>query len=309
MIDVDTFLITVYVMADDFCKERDLNTRIGPGRKASLTRSETMTLLVFAQAMPFRSERDFYRYALRHLGSYFPNLPDRTQFNRQARHVLPTLIAFWREHVQGLLATQPRLFEIVDTVGIPVRNLKRRGRGWLAGEANIGWSTHLGWFMGFRALFATTPSGIITGFGFAPASAKDQPLANTFLAARRFPNQALLSVGSYTDLYLADTGFRGNRTLHRWRLNYDALILCKPDPRDAHAWDKPMRRWFSGLRQIVESIIDRMLNWFRLAQLRSHTLQGFHIQLAAKTLAHNICIWFNLQLGRPPLAFADLIDW
>jgi hypothetical protein len=309
MIDVDTFLITVYVMADDFCKEHDLNRRVGPGRKASLTRSEVITLLVFAQVMPFRSERDFYRYALRHLWSYFPSLPHRAQFNRLARGILPNLMAFWHQHVQGLLVTQPCPYEIADTVGIPIRNIKRRGRGWLAGEANIGWSTHLGWFMGFRALFTSTPSGIITGFGFGPASAKDQPLAETLLAARWHPELGLPSAGSYADLYLMDTGFHGHKNHHHWRIDYGALILCKPNPYDALAWDKPMRRWFSGLRQIIETTIDKIINWFRLMQLRSHTLSGFHVQLAAKTLAHNICIWFNLQLGRPPLAFADLIDW
>jgi hypothetical protein len=179
----------------------------------------------------------------------------------------------------------------------------------LAGEANIGWSTHFGWFMGFRVLFTATPNGIITGFGLGPASAKDQPLAETFLAARRFPSLGLPGAGSYTDLYLMDTGFHGHKNHHHWRLDYHALVLCKPNPYDALAWDKPMRRWFSGLRQIIETTIDKILNWFRLIQLRPHTLQGFQTQLAAKTLAHNFCVWFNLQLRRPPLAFADLIDW
>jgi len=31
--------------------------------------------------------------------------------------------------------------------------------------------------------------------------------------------------------------------------------------------------------------------------------------LAAKVALHNFCIWLNRQLGRPDLAFADLIDW
>jgi hypothetical protein len=309
MTDVDTFLTTVYVMADDFCKVYDVNHKVKPGRKATLTDSEVIALLVFAQAMPFRSERDFYRYALRHLGSCFPSLPDRAQFNRLSRNVFPTLVAFWQHHVQGLLATQPHSYEIVDTVGLPIRNLKRRGRGWLAGEANIGWSTHLGWFMGFRILFTTTQNGMITSFGFGPASAKDQPLAETLLAARRFPTLGLPGAGSYADLYLMDTGFHGHKLHHHWRLDYDALILCKPNPYDAHAWDKPMRRWFSGLCQIIATTIDKILNWFRLLQLRPHTLGGFHVQVAAKSLAHNIFIGLNLQLGRPPLAFADLLDW
>jgi hypothetical protein len=31
--------------------------------------------------------------------------------------------------------------------------------------------------------------------------------------------------------------------------------------------------------------------------------------LAAKITLHNFCIWLNEQLGRPSLAFADLVDW
>jgi len=44
MIDVDTFLTTVCVMADDFCKEHNLNYQVRSGRKPSLTASEVITL-------------------------------------------------------------------------------------------------------------------------------------------------------------------------------------------------------------------------------------------------------------------------
>jgi hypothetical protein len=31
--------------------------------------------------------------------------------------------------------------------------------------------------------------------------------------------------------------------------------------------------------------------------------------VAAMATLHNFCIWVNRQLGRPDLAFADLLDW
>jgi hypothetical protein len=31
--------------------------------------------------------------------------------------------------------------------------------------------------------------------------------------------------------------------------------------------------------------------------------------LAAKLALHNFCVWLNEQLDRPPLSFADLVDW
>ena len=84
MVDTDTFLTVLYVMADDFCKCRSQPQRT-PGPKASLTRSEVVTLVIFSQWARFRSERDFYRYAASRLRPAFPTLPRRSQFNRLTR--------------------------------------------------------------------------------------------------------------------------------------------------------------------------------------------------------------------------------
>jgi hypothetical protein len=59
----------------------------------------------------------------------------------------------------------------------------------------------------------------------------------------------------------------------------------------------------------VETGHDRLLSTFRLAQDRPHLLRGLHARLAARVALHNLCLWINVQAGRPPLAFADLIDW
>jgi hypothetical protein len=65
---------------------------------------------------------------------------------------------------------------------MPVRDAKRRGAGWLAGYADIGWSNSLGWYEGFRLLTAVDPRGVITGFCFSAASSTDQQAAETFFA-------------------------------------------------------------------------------------------------------------------------------
>src|ERR671939_1257989 len=83
MLDVDTFLTTLYVMVDDFCQSQPPKRR--PGPKASLSDSEVVTLAIFARWSRFASERDFYRYASGHLRDAFPTLPERSQFNRLVR--------------------------------------------------------------------------------------------------------------------------------------------------------------------------------------------------------------------------------
>jgi hypothetical protein len=83
MVAVDTFLTTLYVMVDDFCRSQPPRRRSPPD--ASLSESELITLAIFARGSRFASERNFYRYAEAHLRGAFPTLPDRSQFNRLVR--------------------------------------------------------------------------------------------------------------------------------------------------------------------------------------------------------------------------------
>ena len=55
-------------------------------------------------------------------------------------------------------------YQALDSSAMPVRDAKRRGRGWLAGQADIGWSNSIGWYEGFSLLAAVGPTGVITGF-------------------------------------------------------------------------------------------------------------------------------------------------
>jgi Transposase DDE domain len=308
MVDVDTFLTTLYVMVDDFCKAA-LPPEHRPGPQAALGRSEVMTLALFGQWQGFGSERSFYRYAQRHLRAAFPQLPTREQFNRQMRQQHAALVAFFR-HIVQRLAAQHCVYEALDSTGVPTRDAKRRGAGWWPGLAAIGWSNRLGWYEGFHLLMAVNPVGVITGFAVGAASTKDQPLADTFFALRRSPHPRVPSVGAPAlGPYVVDKGFEGRATQARWWQTYGAQVLCPPKRNSRTPWPKALRRWLAGVRQIVETVYDKLWHTFRLDRERPHELSGFWTRLAAKITLHNFCIWLNEHLDRPRLAFTDLVDW
>jgi hypothetical protein len=73
MLEVDTFLTALYVIAEDFCQSHRPKKR--PGPTASVSESEILTLCIFARFCRFASERDFYRYAKSNLRDAFPTLP------------------------------------------------------------------------------------------------------------------------------------------------------------------------------------------------------------------------------------------
>jgi hypothetical protein len=162
----------------------------------------------------------------------------------------------------------------------------------------------------FHLLTSVAQTGVMTGFGFGPASAHDQRLMETFLAARAQPTKRWPTVGAKAQgVYLADKGFAGEKPQTAWREDFGAEVITPPHQSSRKRWPKPWRRWLASLRQVVETIYDKLLNTFRLARERPHTLTGFQARLAAKISLHNCCIWLNGTLQRVPLAFADLIDW
>lgn len=308
MVDVDTFLTTLYVMVDDFGKT-SLPVEPHPGPPAALSRSEVVTLALFGQWQGFGSERGFYRYARARLRAAFPQLPAREQYNRQVRQHHGALVAFFL-HLVARLAARQCAYEALDSSGVPTRAAKRRGAGWLPGLADIGWSNRLGWYEGFHLLLAVNPVGVITGFGFGAASTKDQPLADTFFALRHQPHPGLPSVGRPAlGPYVVDKGFEGRANQRTWWQLAQALVLCPPKQHSKRPWPKPLRRWHAGIRQIVETVYDKLHHTFRLDRERPHELSGFQACWAAKMALHNFCIWVNEPCGRPWLAFADLVDW
>ncbi len=184
MIEIDLFITALFFHADNFCIEHPLGPQPGPNR--SLTASEAITLLIFSQWARFRSERDFYRFADTQLRYAFPDLPSREQLNRQWRSLHDQVCIFF-SYLADLLEAGKALYEALDATAVVTRDAKRRGDGWLLGQADIGHSNRLGWYEGLKLLLATTPCGIITGFGIAPASNKEQPMAETFFYLRAHP--------------------------------------------------------------------------------------------------------------------------
>jgi hypothetical protein len=309
MLTPDTFLLPLYVGVDDFCKAH-LPREVRPGPCASLTRSEVVTLAIFSAWAVFPSERAFYRYARRRLGSAFPRLPDRSQYNRLVRRHEAAITAFFLHLVEQLQATAS-IYEALDGTAVVVRNAKRRGEGWLAGQADIGYSNRLGWYEGLYLLASVTPEGILTGFGVAPASTKDQTAAESFFALRADPQHRLPSVGrSRPGPYACDKGFEGLQRHRQWSEAYGAEVVAPPKRSTRkQRWPRALRRWLAGIRQIIETVNGHLHGIFRLDHERPHVMQGFLARLAAMCALHNFCIWLNRQSGRPALAFADLMDW
>jgi hypothetical protein len=311
MLDQDTFLTTLYVTIDDFCKEKlDVEEKT-TGPKQTLSRSEVICLALFGQWARFRSERDFWRFANAKLGHLFPKLPHLSQFNRAQSRYIQEIIAL-SHHLVKVLDAKNCPFEAIDRCGVATRWCGRRGVGWLPEYTDKGYCSRLRFFEGIHLLTCVNPEGVITGFALGPGSAKDQPLASSFFLARHqqsshresIPGTQCVGEACRSGNYVTDVGFNGQALHKKWFACFGARVI-HPDKKECRPW----RRWLASLRQIIETVHNSLVNTFRLECERPHDFAGLFTRLSAKVALHNFCIFVNRSLGRPSLAFADLLGW
>jgi hypothetical protein len=294
--DLDSFLVSLYVQIDDWWK---LNHSLEPpkiGRPALLSDSEVLTLAILAQWPRFRSERDFWRFAWAHLRSYFPNLCSQSQLNRRIRALEPELRLLQRAFAREL-AEPSAVYRVLDTTLVAAMVRVRASRkGLFCGQASFGRSaSKTEWVYGFKVALVVDPQGVVSAFGLAEAASDERPIGDALLAFDRH------------EAYLADKGFTGVEWERHWLEDYEALVAATPKNNSHRAWSKADRRWASGKRQIIEGVISQLKDFYGLERHRAKTLGGLLTRLASKIAAYTLGQRINNSLGRPLRHLADLL--
>jgi len=294
--DLDSFLVSLYVFVDDWWRTSHSSTPSRPGRPALLADSEVLTLAILAQWPRFRSERDFWRFASSHLRCYFPNLCSQSQLNRRIRALEPELRALHRA-LAGKLSDPATVYRVMDTTLIPAIARVRASRKRLfCGQATFGRSaSKTEWVYGFKVALVVDPNGVVTAFFLAQASSDERPIGDALVASDGH------------EVYLADKGFTGLEWERRWLEEYGALVAATPKNGSRRAWPKKDRRWAAGKRQIIEGVICQLKDFFGLERHRAKTLGGLLTRLAAKVAAYTCAQRINDSLGRPLRHLANLL--
>ena len=296
MLDLDSCLVSLYVLVDDWWKLKHASQPPKTGRPALLSDPEVITLAILAQWPRFRSERDFWRFAWAHLRSYFPTLCSQSQFNRRVRALEPQLRLLQRAFAREL-AEPSAAFRVMDTTLVPAMvRVRVSRRGLFCGQATFGRSaSKTEWVYGFKAALVVDPEGVITAFGLAPAASDERPIGEALVASDRY------------GAYLADKGFTGLEWERSLMEQYGALVAATPKNNSRRAWTKADRRWASGKRQIIEGVICQLKDFFCVERHRAKTLGGLLARLTAKVAAYTCAQRVNASLGRPLRHLADLL--
>lgn len=286
--DLDTLLIALYVLADDFLPKRS-----GPGRKPRINDPSIIALAVAQVFLDCPSERRFLRFACARLGHLFPYIPNQAGYNKRVRGLAPQVCLL----VTALARNAPSFCDrlrLLDSTPVPCAASRETvKRSELAGYAAYGYcASHSRYFWGFRLYLVCSPDGMPHGFCLAPANEPEREVAAALLERMRRDGSL-----HGDELVVGDKGFAGEE--------FEQIVaslagaFLRPDRRD----EQPRNGSLGGVRQWIESIIDTTKGQLSLERHGGRTLEGVWARVCQRVLALAIGVWHNWQTGQPGRSF------
>ena len=267
----------IFCAVDEFCKEFDkemdkkslMSSEGTPRRyrRASLSESEIMTILIAFQFGSFRNFKHYYLFYIRqHLRSYFPNAVSYNRFVELESRVFFQMMFFLNLSAFGKCSG----ISFVDSTMYANRVFR--------GLATDGKGT-MGWCHGFKLHFVCNDRGEIITFCFTGANVDDRnPKVWAVLAKRLYGR--LFADRGYISPKLFDMLFEdGIHLVTGIRSNMKNKLMPM--------WDKIMLR----KRCIIETINDMLKNTAQLVHSRHRSVNNFIMNMVATLAAY--CFFDN----------------
>jgi hypothetical protein len=283
--DLDTLLIALYVLADEFLPRRQ--------RARRHPRIEDAELVCLAVAQIFLdcpSERRFLRLAMVRLSHLFPYLPKQPGYNKRMRALAPQIV-----RLLNLVAfSSPSWCDpirLLDSTPVPCGASRETvKRSDFAGHAAYGYCpSHSRYFWGFRLYLLCASDGMPIAFELAPANAPEREVAAEMLAR--------VQLDGYT--VIADKGFAAEE--FEQLMSELGAIYLRPDRKD----ERPRFGRLGGVRQWIESIIDSIKGQLSLERHGAHTMPGLITRITQRLLTLAAGLWHNWNLGNPGRHLTD----
>jgi hypothetical protein len=294
---IDDFIITVFCLIDDELKKvlngKKLRQR---GRAPGLKDSEVLTIEIVGEFLGKDCDKTIWEYFRSHWLHFFPKLPDRSNFARQAAnlHVIKKIL---QESLASSLGAFGDQLHIVDGLPMPVCKFARAYFSQIfKGDASYGYcAAKKERYYGFRGHIVINSNGVVTAATFTQANIDERDVC---------PELA----EDITGFLLGDKGFIRPELYEE--LKARGLYLQTP-LRDNMQEERPKSflQWMMGTRRLVETVIGQLTERFHIEKIRARDLWHQFSRFWRKLLAHTVSIKLNLNAGNEPLQFEYLVRY
>lgn len=295
--DREDFIITVYCLVCEFYKEIVGSHRLRQrGFAPALTDAEVITIEVCGEYFGLAEDEAIYEYFHAHYREWFPELKERTLFVRQATN-LWQVKAMIQQRLTAVSGQAADPIQSIDTLPLPVcvYTRSRRNRCFKP-EADYGYcpAKDLHYF-GFKLGMRISQAGMIIHYPLLPARPHDVHLLDDLLAG-------------FEGVALADKGFIDAFRQQHLALRRRIELITPVRKNMKVTTSLALRRICQRLRKRIETVGSQLTERFHIDQTSAHDLWHYQHRIIRKVLAHTVCVFINLQSGRPPLNLDGLLS-
>lgn len=294
--DRDTFIITVFSLVSEMYPQVTAQRPVRHGGFApALSDEEVITIEICGAYFKLHTDRDLYEYFAAHYRHFFPRLPNRSLFVRQAANLWHVKTALWHLLIERS-GQSTSLVQVIDTMPLPVCTYTRAQRDrcfkTLADYGHCA-AKKMDYY-GFKLGLRVSAVGMITHFPLLNARAHDVTHTNAL-------------VEGFNGLCPADKGFIDpfRQPLLLDRYGVKIVTPAKSNMIEQHS--PVLLRFCRRIRKIVETVGSHLTERFAIDAIRVHDLWHFQHRLIRKVLAHTVMVFLNLQMARDPLDLDGLV--
>lgn len=292
---IEDFIIAAFCLIDDelqkMLKGKKLRQR---GPAPGLSDSEVITMEIVGEFLEKDCDKAIWEYFRSHWQHFFPKIPDRSNFVRQAAN-LYIVKGMLQQSLAGTLCAFEDSLHIVDGFPMPVCKFARAHFSQIfKGQANYGYcATKKEHYYGFRGHVVINSIGVITAATLTGANVDERDVCPEL-------------VESIKGLLLGDKGFI--RPELQNDLKEQDIYLQTP-LRDNMREERPKSflKWMIGSRRLVETVIGQLTERFHIEKVRARDMWHQCSRFCRKLLAHTVSISLNLSMNNDPLQFELLI--
>ena len=296
-IDFETLVTVVFVLVDDWYQSEGKILRENkPGAKPTMSDSEILTLGIIMDYLPFPGETQFLGFIRANYGEWFPDLLDKTQFNRRLRKLgvmLEVLRRKWVEQLGGLDAVSL----IIDTKPIPVMGYRRsKKHSDFEGSADYGYcAARKMKYFGYKLVMLSTLKGLPIAYELVPANTDEREAV-----------EGVLQLARGCDIY-GDKGFIGQNWQEEIKETTGNQIWTIQRCNQDQQASLTLKRLIGRVRQRIEGVFHEIQNTGRNPErLLNKTVQGFATHIAAKITSHTLRLLLRSQFGIDVLTFQSI---
>lgn len=249
---------------------------------------EIVSLACCMEALSIDSENLLWSKLKKDYASAFPNLIDRSRFNRRRKRLTPFILRV-QDYISSKLENQSQTM-IVDSIPVPVVKMARE-KSYKAFRKSFdtapakGWSAvNKNWFIGYKLHVVIFDNGVVQQSAITKGNVHD---INFLKQVKDLPGHKKI---------LGDRAYI-SKTLQMDLFEQYNVTLKVPFRNNQHDYKKHPKKYKSK-RQMVETFFAQMCDQLNLKRNYAKSYEGLATRLASKLSSMSILHWINHLNGR-----------